>query len=150
MAFSACGGAGADAPFGGATRYDLVTDNGVAPPIDWRRIVGLSPGGGGYSCDDQITGQQLYLGIGTAVRATQRRLVCDNAQYNKTYGDTASGTYQQAGSTVTISLPNAIFGAQVLHAQLSGGSLTVNLTEITPSPGLTSFDPTVLVYNAPD
>jgi hypothetical protein len=136
---SACGSATSPIPL--AARYDLVSYEGQALPVETRAIVELStqPGGPSSRCGDRLTAMNLRFVTSTSFTQTESRLlVCDDGRPDIPSSDQLNGTYQVSGGTLELVVD--LSGGYSYHgfARFSDGALTIYRREVRSGAALST------------
>jgi len=146
---SACGSATDPIPL--AARYDLVSYEGQALPVETRAIVEVStqPGGPSSRCGDRLTAMNLRFVTSTTFTQTESRLlVCDDGRPDIPSSNVLNGIYQVSEGTLELVADSGGGYSQHSFARFSDNSLTIYRREVRSSTGLSTVTEAPLAFVA--
>jgi hypothetical protein len=148
LLFAACsdGGTGPSVPVQGS--YTLTSYDSHALPVVLRIIADnpITPGSEGARCEDRLAAMVLELGGNGRFTATsERRLVCDNGDPDAVTNPSESGSYETAGTAVTLTFDEVDGSVTVATGTRSPNALTITRRVTTNVYG-TVTDPTPMKF----
>lgn len=150
LLFAACsdGGTGPSVPAEGS--YTLTSYDSHALPAVLRIISSTPavPGAGeDVRCEDRLAAMGLELdGDGHFTATSERRLVCDNGDPDAVTHPSESGSYEAAGTSVTLTFDEVDGSVTVATGTLSANGLTITKRVITTGFGTPMTDPTPMEF----
>lgn len=149
LLLAACsdGGTAPSVPAEGS--YTLTSYDSHALPAVLRIIAGnpITPGGESFRCEDRLAAIALVLdGDGHFTATSERRLVCDNGDPDAVTHPSESGSYEAAGTAVTLTFDEVDGSVTVATGTLSADALTITKRVTTNSSGTGMTDPTPMEF----
>jgi hypothetical protein len=148
LVLGACSGDATDPSVSAAGSYALMSYDAQPLPIVLRIIesIPITPGGETVRCEDRLAAMTLTLNSdGRFTSTSERRLVCDNGDPDEVTHPAEPGSYQVAGTALTLTFDEVDGTVTVATGTLGVGLLTITKRVTTAFNG-SSTDPTWLEF----